>query len=31
MVTHEPEIAREAKRQIYMKDGIIAGDGIFPG
>ncbi|MCH2202467.1 MAG: ABC transporter ATP-binding protein [Fuerstiella sp.] len=31
MVTHEPEIAREAKRQIYMKDGLIAGDGIFPG
>ena len=31
MVTHEPQIAREAKRQIYMKDGLIAGEGIFPG
>ena len=31
MVTHEPEIAREAKRKIYMKDGLIAGDGVFPG
>jgi putative ABC transport system ATP-binding protein len=31
MVTHEPSIARRAKRQIYMKDGVIAGEGIFPG
>ncbi len=31
MVTHEPQVARLAKRQIYMKDGIIAGEGVFPG
>lgn len=31
MVTHEPAVARLAKRQIYMKDGLIAGEGIFPG
>ena len=31
MVTHEPEIASQAKRQIYMKDGVVAGTGIFPG
>jgi putative ABC transport system ATP-binding protein len=31
MVTHEPDIARRAKRQIYMKDGLIAGEGVFPG
>ena len=31
MVTHEPGVARRAQRQIYMKDGIIAGEGIFPG
>ena len=31
MVTHEPEIAQEAARQIHMKDGLIAGEGIFPG
>lgn len=31
MVTHEPEVARQAKRQIYMKDGLIAGTGVFPG
>ena len=30
MVTHEPEIAGRAKRQIYMKDGLIAGEGMFP-
>ena len=29
MVTHEPEIAREAKRQIHMKDGMIEADGVF--
>ena len=31
MVTHEPAVARLAKRQIYMKDGVVAGEGIFPG
>jgi len=31
MVTHEPDIAEQAKRQIYMRDGLIAGEGIFPG
>ena len=31
MVTHEPDIARLAKRQIYMRDGLVAGEGIFPG
>jgi len=31
IVTHENEIARRAKRQIYMRDGLIAGEGIFPG
>lgn len=31
MVTHEPEVARLAKRQIYMKDGVVAGEGVFPG
>jgi len=31
MVTHEAEIARQAKRQVYMKDGLIAGEGVFPG
>ena len=31
MVTHEPEVAAQAKRQIYMKDGLIAGHGIFRG
>jgi putative ABC transport system ATP-binding protein len=31
MVTHENEVARRAKRQIFMKDGVIAGEGIFPG
>ena len=31
MVTHEPEIAAQAKRQIFMKDGVIAGHGIFRG
>lgn len=31
MVTHEPEIAAKTKTQIYMKDGVIAGTGIFPG
>ena len=29
MVTHEPDVARRAKRQIHMKDGLIAGEGIF--
>jgi len=31
MVTHEPDVARQARRQIYMKDGVIAGTGVFPG
>jgi len=31
MVTHEPDVAKRAKRQIYMKDGLIAGAGIFDG
>ncbi|HCP11871.1 MAG TPA: ABC transporter [Planctomycetaceae bacterium] len=31
MVTHETSVARLAKRQIYMKDGVIAGEGLFPG
>ena len=31
IVTHEASVARRAKRQIYMKDGLIAGEGIFPG
>ena len=31
MVTHEAEIARHAQRQLYMKDGQMAGEGIFPG
>jgi putative ABC transport system ATP-binding protein len=31
MVTHEPDIARHANRQLYMRDGVIAGEGIFPG
>jgi len=30
MVTHETDIAEQAKRQIYMKDGLIAGEGMFP-
>jgi len=31
MVTHEDAVAKLAKRQIFMKDGVIAGEGIFPG
>lgn len=31
MVTHENDVARQAKRQIFMKDGLIAGTGVFPG
>jgi putative ABC transport system ATP-binding protein len=31
MVTHEASIAKRAHRQIFMKDGLIAGEGIFPG
>jgi len=31
MVTHENDIALRAKRQIHMKDGRIAGEGIFKG
>ncbi len=29
MVTHEPDVAEQTKRQIFMKDGVIAGEGIF--
>ncbi|MCA8972841.1 MAG: ATP-binding cassette domain-containing protein, partial [Planctomycetes bacterium] len=31
MVTHENSVARRTKRQVFMKDGLIAGEGIFPG
>ena len=31
MVTHEDDVAERAKRQIYMKDGLVAGEGIFRG
>jgi putative ABC transport system ATP-binding protein len=31
MVTHENDIAREAHRQVHMKDGLIDGEGLFPG
>ena len=31
MVTHEPDVAEKTKNQIFMKDGVIAGTGIFPG
>jgi putative ABC transport system ATP-binding protein len=31
MVTHEPGVAKLAKRQIYMRDGVVAGEGVFPG
>jgi len=31
MVTHETSVAKLAKRQVYMKDGVIAGEGVFPG
>ncbi len=31
MVTHEVEVAEQAKSHIYMKDGLIAGHGIFRG
>ena len=31
MVTHEDAVAKLAKRQIFMKDGQVAGEGIFPG
>jgi putative ABC transport system ATP-binding protein len=30
MVTHENDIAEHANRQIYMRDGVIAGEGVFP-
>ena len=31
MVTHEPEVAEQTRRQIHMKDGLVAGEGIFRG
>jgi putative ABC transport system ATP-binding protein len=31
MVTHEPNVAKLAKRRIFMRDGVVAGEGIFPG
>ncbi len=31
IVTHEPGVAKQTRRQVYMKDGLIAGEGIFPG
>lgn len=31
MVTHENDVAARARRQIYMKDGLIAGEGLFRG
>jgi putative ABC transport system ATP-binding protein len=31
IVTHEPDVAERAKRQIFMKDGLIAGTGLFRG
>jgi putative ABC transport system ATP-binding protein len=31
MVTHEPGVAKLSKRQIFMKDGVVAGEGVFPG
>ncbi|MBX3443988.1 MAG: ABC transporter ATP-binding protein [Planctomyces sp.] len=31
MVTHEQDVARQARRAIFMKDGLVAGEGVFPG
>ena len=31
VVTHESSVAKKTSRQVYMKDGLIAGEGIFPG
>ncbi len=31
MVTHENSVAKLAKRQIFMRDGVVAGEGMFPG
>lgn len=31
MVTHEDNVAQIAKRQIFMKDGLVAGEGLFRG
>lgn len=31
MVTHENDVAAQARRQIFMKDGVVAGTGMFPG
>jgi len=31
VVTHETSVAKKTRRQVYMKDGLIAGEGVFPG
>lgn len=31
MVTHEPDVAEQTRRQIFMKDGLVAGEGVFRG
>jgi len=31
MVTHENDVAEQTRRQIFMRDGLIAGEGIFKG
>jgi putative ABC transport system ATP-binding protein len=31
MVTHENDVAEQTRRQVFMKDGLIAGEGIFRG
>lgn len=31
MVTHENKVAEQTRRQIFMRDGLIAGEGIFKG
>jgi putative ABC transport system ATP-binding protein len=30
IVTHEPDVARRTRRQIHMRDGLIAGEGLLP-
>jgi len=31
MITHEPSIAQRTQRQFHMKDGLIAGEGVYRG